>query len=105
MKKVIYCLLVICLSLTLLPLQSAAATTDKPTSLPVAKPLEPVESSEVKAMLKRVDELSTLDKTTLRSPDKKNTKAELTAVQRHHSVGYISVGALVLIILLVVILL
>ena len=106
MKKIIYCLLATCLSLTLLPLQSIAATTDKPSSLVVTKAPEPVESSEVKTLLKRVDGLNTVDKTTLSSLNKKNTQVEITTTgHRHSGVGYISVGALVLIILLVVILL
>lgn len=104
MKKIIYCLLATCLSFTFLPLQSVAATTEKPSSLTVTKAPEPVESVEVRSMLKRMDGLNTVDKTTLSSNNKKNKQVEITT-RHHHGYGYISVGALVLIILLIVILL
>src|ERR1035437_2754208 len=104
MKKIIYCLLATCLSFTFLPLQSVAETTEKPSSLTVTKAPEPVESVEVRSMLKRMDGLNTVDKTTLSSNNKKNKQVEITT-RHHHGYGYISVGALVLIILLIVILL
>lgn len=104
MRKIIYFLLATCLSFALLPLQAVAAPTEKPSSLTATRAPEPVESVEVRAMLKRVDGLNTVDKTTLSSNNKKNKQVEVTTGHRH-SYGYISVGALVLIILLVVILL
>lgn len=106
MKKIIYCLLATCLSLTLFPFQSIASSTEKPSSLAVTKPPEPVESAELKAMLKRVDGLNTADKTTL-STHKKTSKQIVveTREHRHGGYGYISIGAVILIVLLVVILL
>ena len=105
MKKIIYCLLATCLSFTFLPLQSVAATTtENPSSSTVTKAPEPVESVEVRSMLKRMEGLNTVDKTTLSSNNKKNKQVEITTTH-HHGYGYISIGALVLIILLVVILL
>ena len=105
MKKIIYCLLAVCLSLSLFPLQSSAAVKEKPSTMNVTKPPEPVDVAEVKSLMKKVDELTTLDKTTLSSTVKKNTSADMTAGHRHNGVGYISAGGVLLIILLVIILL
>jgi hypothetical protein len=107
MKKLAICLMMTCLSLTLLPLQLNAATTDKPSSV-VTKPPEPVESSEVKALLKRADQFNTMGDSKLISKDKKNSQVEVTTSERHHRNGgtlYVSAGAIILIIILVVILL
>jgi hypothetical protein len=108
MKKLAICLMMTCLSLTLLPLQLIAATTDKPSSLVVTKPPEPVESSEVKALLKRADQFNTMDNSKLISKDKKSSQVEVRTEGRHHRNGgtlYVSAGAIILIIILVVILL
>jgi hypothetical protein len=108
MKKLAICLMVTCLSLTLLPLQSNAATTDKPSSLVVTKPPEPVESTEVKALLKRADQFNTMDDSKLISKDKKNSQVEVRTVGHHHRNGgvvYLSAGAVILIVILVLILL
>lgn len=109
MKKIIYCLLVICITASFFPIQSNAAVNEKTSSLPATKPPEPVAGMEVKALLKRVDVTNPLDKSTLRSNEKKNAQIEVRE-GRHHRDGrggvvYVSVGAVVLVILLVVILL
>jgi len=107
MKKLAICFMMTCLSLTLLPLQSNAATTDKPSSLVVTKPPEPVESTEIKALLKRADQFSTTDDSKLISNDKKNAQVEVITTGRHHRNGgvvYVSAGAVILIIILVLIL-
>jgi hypothetical protein len=107
MKKLAICLMMTCLSLTLLPLQLNAATTDKPSSV-VTKPPEPVESSEVKALLKRADQFNTMGDSKLISKDKKNSQVEVRTSERHRRNGgtlYVSAGAIILIIILVVILL
>jgi hypothetical protein len=107
MKKLAICLMMTCLSLTLLPLQLNAATTDKPSSLVVTKPPEPVESAEVKALLKRVEVINAVDKSKLSSNETKK-QVEVLSTGRHHRHGgvvYVSAGAIILIIILVVILL
>jgi hypothetical protein len=109
MKKIIYCLLVICLTLSFFPLQSFAATTEKPSSLVSTKPPEPVEATEIKALLNRVEVSNNADKSTLSSNEKKNTQIEVRESGRHERHGggivYVSIGTVVLVILLVVILL
>lgn len=105
MKKIIFCTLAVCLSLSLFPLQSAAAGTEKSSTMNVTKPPEPVDAAEVKSLMKKVAEITTLDKTTLSPTARKNTNADMIAGHRHNGVGYISAGGVLLIILLVVILL
>jgi hypothetical protein len=109
MKKIIYCLLVICITASFFPVQTSAAVNEN-TSLPATKPPEPVAGMEVKALLKRVEVTNALDKSTLRSNEKKNAQIEVREGRHHHRDGgggvvYVSVGAVVLVILLVVILL
>ena len=108
MKKIIYCLLLICITVSFFPIQSNAAINEKTTSLPATKPPEPVEGMEVKALVKRVDVTNPLDKSTLRSNEKKNAQIEVREGRHHRHGGgvvYVSVGSVVLVILLVVILL
>jgi hypothetical protein len=109
MKKILYCLLVIGFTLSLFPVQSLAATTEKPSSLVVTKPPEPVEGTEVKTLLNRVEVANSLDKSTLSSNEKKNAQVDFRTEGRGHRHGggivYVSAGAVVLVILLVVILL
>lgn len=107
MKKIAICLMMTCLSLTLIPLQANAATTEKPSSLVVTKPPEPVESSEVNALLKRVEVSNAADKSKLSSNETKK-QVEVRSEDHHHRHGgvvYVSAGAIILIVILVVVLL
>lgn len=96
-----------CLSFTLLPLQSNAATTDKPASPVATKPPEPVESAEINALLKRVDQFSSTNDSKLIPKEKKNSQIEVRTNERHRNGGvvYVSVGAVILIVILVLVLL
>jgi hypothetical protein len=107
MKKLAICLMMTCLSFTLLPLQSNAATTDKPASPVATKPPEPVESAEINALLKRVDQFSSTNDSKLIPKEKKNSQIEVRTNERHRNGGvvYVSVGAVILIVILVLVLL
>ena len=109
MKKIILGLLATCLSLTFIPLQSFGATTDEPSSLVVTKPPEPAESAEAKALLLRLDEINATDMSKLKSSEKKNMRKEVRSINhelRELTGGvYLSVGAILLIALLLIILL
>jgi hypothetical protein len=108
MKKLAICLMMTCLSLTLLPLQSNAATTDKPSPLAVSKPPEPVESTEIKSLLKKADQFNNTNDSKLIPMEKKSNQVEGRYEGRHHRNGgviYISAGAIILVVILVVILL
>jgi hypothetical protein len=108
MKKIIYCLLATCLTITLFPIQASAATTDKPSSLVVTKPPEPAESAEIRSLLKRSDPFNTSNTSKLIPNEKKSTQVEFRSEGRHHrhgSVVYVSAGAVILVVILLVILL
>jgi hypothetical protein len=106
MKKIILCLMITCLSLTLIPLQSNAATITKPSS---SVATSPAEAAEVKTLLLRLDEINAMDKAELKSSEKKNLRKEVKSIRhrlKEASGGvYISVGALIIIVLLLIILL
>jgi hypothetical protein len=108
MKKIVLCLMATCLSLTFVPLQSIAATAE-PSSLVATKPVEPAESEEAKVLLLRLDEIKTTDMTELKASEKKNLRKEVRSIKRELrevSGGvYLSVGAILLIALLLIILL
>ena len=106
MKKIIFCLVVAFLSLTFLPLQSFAATTEEPTSIPATKPAE---SAEAKALELRLNEINSMDKTKLKSEDKKNLRKEVKSIKHNlKAIGsgvYLSGAAIILIVILLIVLL
>jgi len=95
-----------CLSLTLLPLQLNASTTSEPTSLAAPKP---VEAAEVKTLELRLNEINSMDKSNMKSAEKKSLRKEVKSINhRLHEISggvYISVGAIILIVILLVVLL
>lgn len=109
MKKIVICLMATCLSLTFLPLQSIAATNPESSSLVVTKPPEPVESTEAKAMMKRLEEIKEMDMSKLKATEKKNLRKEVRETKRNlrdvNGGVYVSAGALILIVILLIILL
>lgn len=94
----------IVLSLTFFPIQSNAATTAVPSSLGTPKPAE---SAEAKTLLLRLNEINSMDKSKLKSADKKNLRKEVKSINHKLSeLGggvYLSAGALVLILVLLII--
>ncbi|MEI8225169.1 MAG: hypothetical protein WCG82_04515 [Bacteroidota bacterium] len=109
MKKIILGLMATCLSLTFIPLQSIAATTAEPSSLVVTKPPEPAESAEAKALVLRLNEINAMDMSKLKSSEKKNMRKEVRSIKHElREIGggvYLSVGAILLIALLLIVLL
>jgi len=106
MKKIIFCLMAICLTLTFQPILSNATPTASPSSVIVSKPSE---STEAKALLLRLNEINALDKSKLEAQEKKNLRMEVRSIkQQLNQIGggvYISAGALIIILLLLIILL
>lgn len=105
MKKITFCLMVACLSFTLQPLQSNATITANPLTSCVSKPTE---SAETKALLLRLNEINSMDKSNLKSSDKRHLRSEVRSIKHQLKVlgggVYISVGAIILIALLLIIL-
>ncbi len=108
MKKIIFCIMAIMLSLTFLPLQSFASATEKPTSLVATKAPETTESAEAKALVLRLDEIKAMDMSKLKSADKKELRKEVRSIKRELKTisggVYISAGVLIVILIILVIL-
>jgi hypothetical protein len=106
MKKIVFCLMATCLSLTFLPLQSNAATIAEPSSMAATKPAP---SAEAKTLELRLNEINAMNKSKLTSSEKKNLRKEVKSIShrlREISGGiYLSVGAVLIIVLLLIILL
>jgi hypothetical protein len=106
MKKIVICLMLALLSLTFLPLQTRAATTEEPVLAPAPKPAE---SSEAKALELRLNEINAMDKSKLNSSEKKNLRKEVKSINhKRRDLGpgiYLSGAAVVIIVILLIILL
>jgi hypothetical protein len=109
MKKFIFCLMAIFLTLTFLPIQSFAAAKEDPSSLVVTKPPEPAEAAEAKALITRLDEIKAMDMSTLKSSDKKELRKEVRSIKRELKTisggVYVSAGVLIVVLIILVILL
>ena len=96
------------LSLTILPVQSFAATKEDPSSPVATKPPETKESAEAKALMLRLDEIKAMDMSKLKSSEKKELRKEVRSIKRElKDIGggvYISAGALIVILILLIIL-
>jgi len=104
MKKLIFCLTTLFLSLTFLPLQSNAAEKIHTT---LTAPI-PAKSSNSKILELRLNEINKMDKSSLKTSEKRNLRKETKSLerQRRHDGGvyYISGGTILLIIVLLIIL-
>jgi hypothetical protein len=105
-KKIVLGVLMVFLSLVFLPLESKAVTTEEPSSLPASKPAE---SAEAKALIIRLDEIKATDKSTLTSEEKKDLKNEVKSIKSNlKAIGngvYLSGGAVILLVVLLIVLL
>jgi hypothetical protein len=107
MKKIILVLVAACLSLTFIPLQSFAANVEEPTTLVVPKETESKESANAKALELRLGEIKAMDMSTLKSSEKKDVRKENRSLKRELkdiSGGvYISAGAVIVILILLIV--
>jgi hypothetical protein len=105
MKKIVICLLMAFMSLTLIPLQVNAKTTE-PSSATAPKPAE---AAEARMLEIRLNEIKELDKSKMESAEKKNLRKEVKSIKhRLREVGggvYLSGAAIILIVILLVVLL
>ena len=106
MKKIVICLMMTCLSLTLIPLQLNAAGKSESTSVPAPKPAE---SSEVKALELRLNEINAMDKSKMKSAEKKTLRKEVKTINhKMHDISggvYVSAGVLIVVLILLIVLL
>ncbi len=105
MKKIIMCLMAACLSLTFQPIQLSATTATKSISLVESKSIE---SEKARALLSRLYEIKAMDKSNLSSSDRKNLRTEVLSIRNElRPIGggvYLSAGAVILIVILLIIL-
>jgi hypothetical protein len=105
MKKVTFYLMMMVLSLSILPTQMMAAEKN-PTAITNDSKEVP---AEVKVLLNRLEEIKTMDKSELKSSEKKALRKEVRAINAElRSTGngvYLSVGAIIIVILLLILLL
>ncbi|MBA3705173.1 MAG: hypothetical protein H0W84_04555 [Bacteroidetes bacterium] len=98
MKKITFCLMMACLSLTFNPNELKA----NPDSLKTVQ-----NSSEAKALLSRLETFKAMDKSDLSWKEKRELRKEVKSIdQQLRAIGggiYISVGALLIIIILLII--
>jgi hypothetical protein len=106
MKKIVLGVMMVFLSLAFLPLQSKAATTEEPSSLPAPNPAE---SAEAKALTLRLDEIKAMDMSKLKSEEKKDLRKEVKGIKHElRTLGggvYLSGAAIILIVVLLIVLL
>lgn len=105
MKKLTFYLMMLIMSLIIIPTTSNAA--EKSTTAATNNPKEM--PAEVKVMLNRLEEIKAMDKSSLKSSEKKILRKEVRSIKETlRSTGngvYLSVGAIIIIILLLILLL
>jgi hypothetical protein len=103
MKKYIIGLILL-FAITVNPLSLKAAAVAKTTSITLTKPAE---SAEVKALLLRINEINTMDKSHLNKSEKKNLRIEVRSIRHELNERgggiYLSAGGLIIIVLLLII--
>jgi hypothetical protein len=106
MKKIIICVMAAFLSLTFLPLQSNAATSE-PASTLVAP--DPAVAAEIKNLELRLSEINAMDKSEMKAAEKKSLRKEVKTINhklRDISGGvYVSAGAIIIVLILLIVLL
>ena len=108
MKKIAMCIMAACLSLTFLPLQANPSTNAPLTSTPAPAPT-PAQAAEIKILELRLNEINSMDKATLKASEKKSMRKEVRSINHKlREVGggvYVSAGALIIILILLIVLL
>jgi len=105
MKKFPFYAMIIILSFTILPQQITAST-----SVPIETTAPPKEiPANVKIMLDRLEEIKKMDKSNLKSAERKELRKEVREIKTNlKSTGngvYLSVGAIIIVILLLILIL
>lgn len=106
MKKVTVGMITVLMLSPLISTQAKAVTENNPTEVATT----PVESAEVTALINRVNEIKAMDKSAMTSTEKKELRKELRTIKANlndggHGGVYLSVGAIILVIVLLIILL
>ncbi len=105
MKKFTFYLMMMVLSLSFIPTQMMASSTEPVTAVKNKKEVP----AEVKVLLSRLEEIKDMDKSALTRVERKELRKEVRAIKAElRSTGngiYLSVGAIIIVILLLILLL
>ncbi len=108
MKTLFACLVTALLLLAFTPTQLNAAGTD-PSTLESVTTVEAAEAAAATALLARLDEIKEMDKSTLTGTEKKELRQEVRTIKADLKAAsggvYLSVGAIILLVVLIVLLL
>ena len=106
MKNITLYFTMIAMSLAFIPLPTIAAA---PTDNPVIDNLTPAEKAKVDSVLVRLNEIKVLAKSNLSSSERKSLRKEVRSLKHEMKAAahgiYLSIGAVIIIILLLVLLL
>lgn len=109
MKKSLIYLMAISLSLTFFPVIASAANNNKARPVESRKPVQPSDSAEARTLILRLNEIKAVDKSSLSASEKKSMRKEVKSTEKKlNSLGggvYLSVGAVILIVVLLIVLL
>ena len=108
MKKITFVVMAIFLSLTFYPTLSNAATTKNVAQSSMVA-TTPKQSAETQALLKRIDQIDKLDKSNMKSSEKKALRKEVRSIKKQLEASgeyvYVSVGVIILVVVLLIVLL
>jgi len=106
MKKLMVCIFSAVLLLTFFPTQSKAATMAETSTLPAAKTSSAEKSA---ALVTRLNEIKAIDKSSLNGTERKQLRKESRSIKRElkqiSNGVYLSTGAVILLVVLLIILL
>ncbi|MFA5971365.1 MAG: hypothetical protein WC780_03350 [Lentimicrobiaceae bacterium] len=108
MKRITFVVMAMFLSLAFYPGQANAATLKEATPSSIGA-TNPADAAKVKVLELRLNEINDMDKSGLKSSEKRELRKEVRSIkQQLHEMGgyvYVSVGTVLLIVLLLIILL
>jgi len=104
MKKLTICMLMGLVLLSLAPMPAIAGIAANTVPVDSTKNIEMVES---RALTQRLEEINAMDKSSLSSTEKRELRKEVRSIKKRANSGgvYISVGALLIVIILLILLL
>jgi len=109
MRKIVFCLMATILTFTIIPLQVNASERDPVKTVPAPVPATPAEAARVLTLESRLKEIDAMTKSEVAELNKKELRKEVKEIKhelRTTSGGvYLSAGALILIVLLLILLL
>jgi hypothetical protein len=109
MKKIVFSLMAAFVSLTFIPVQANSSASDPvKTTVPAPAPVSSEDAARALKLESRLKEIDAMDKSKLVAEEKKELRKEVKAIKHElKEVGggvYISAGALILVLILIILL-